>query len=317
MYAEYFQLLFPTNWYHSINANELQDHVLFGSTYRVNVITGSSFANPTFFNEAVEEFRNGTGPLVHPNLDVLGWEKLPRANLTEATVKDLSYFSSDWPEVEYLAPEGYFGYSNNYQLNNPTDDFQYATIIAALVATLSRGTISISSADAADPPIINPAWLSHPADKESAILAFKRTRQIWESEPMKGVLVGEEYFPGTKNVSTDAQIWRFIQDSFSTVFHAATTCRMGKLDDPNAVVDSNARVIGVDGLRVVDLSAFPLLPPGHPMASLCVFDLSFLFGILTNSMIRCFLGEDFRQHFEWFVIPTEYMKTGVSLVLMY
>lgn len=42
---------------------------------------------------------------------------------------------------------------------------------------------------------------------------------------------------------------------------------MGKKDDPQAVVDSNARVYGVKGLRVVDASAFPLLPPGHPQST--------------------------------------------------
>ena len=44
---------------------------------------------------------------------------------------------------------------------------------------------------------------------------------------------------------------------------------MGKPDDPNAVVDSKARVIGVQGLRVVDTSSFALLPPGHPQATIC------------------------------------------------
>jgi hypothetical protein len=46
---------------------------------------------------------------------------------------------------------------------------------------------------------------------------------------------------------------------------------MGRSDDPNAVVDSKANVIGVNGLRVVDASSFALLPPGHPMATVCKF----------------------------------------------
>ena len=44
---------------------------------------------------------------------------------------------------------------------------------------------------------------------------------------------------------------------------------MGKKGDPKAVVDSKARVFGVEGLRVVDASAFPILPPGHPSAVIC------------------------------------------------
>lgn len=46
---------------------------------------------------------------------------------------------------------------------------------------------------------------------------------------------------------------------------------MGKADDPMAVIDSHARVYGVEGLRVVDASSFPFLPPGHPQATICKF----------------------------------------------
>jgi choline dehydrogenase len=248
----------------------MSDHVLFGISYRVNLVTGSSLGNPDNLNRAVQQFKKGSGPLVNPNVDVFGWEKLPRdsSTFTNTIINSLDQFPLDWPEIEYLAPSGYFGYATNFQKNNPTDGYNYATIAAGLVATLSRGSISISSSDAADPPIINPNWLTHPTDKAVAIAAFKRTRQIWESDAMKGAVIGEEAFPGKKNVSSDEEIWTFIQQSFSTIFHAACTCRMGKADDPNAVVDSRGRVMGVGGLRVVDASAMPLLPPGHPMATI-------------------------------------------------
>jgi choline dehydrogenase len=52
-----------------------------------------------------------------------------------------------------------------------------------------------------------------------------------------------------------------------TVWHPACTCKMGKSSDPMAVVDSKAKVFGVTGLRVVDASAFALLPPGHPQST--------------------------------------------------
>ena len=50
-------------------------------------------------------------------------------------------------------------------------------------------------------------------------------------------------------------------------WHAAATCKMGRTNDTMAVVDSKARVIGVQNLRVVDASAFALLPPGHPIST--------------------------------------------------
>jgi choline dehydrogenase len=54
-----------------------------------------------------------------------------------------------------------------------------------------------------------------------------------------------------------------------TVWHASCTCAMGKKSNPNAVIDSTAKVIGVSNLRVVDASSFPVLPPGHPQSTVC------------------------------------------------
>jgi choline dehydrogenase len=68
-------------------------------------------------------------------------------------------------------------------------------------------------------------------------------------------------------VTSDADILNFIQQSVIEIYHASATCKMGRANDTMAVVDSRARVIGVKGLRVVDASAFPFLPPGHPQGT--------------------------------------------------
>ncbi len=200
-----------------------------------------------------------------------GWEKLPRdtSNLSDSALSDLATFAEDWPEIEYLPLNTYLGNTSVVREGVPTDEYNYAGIAAGLVAPLSRGSVSIISNDTSDAPIIDPNWLSHPTDKAVAIASFKRTRDIWESEAMRKVTIGEEYFPGKALVSTDDEIWKFIQTSFSTIYHAACTCKMGRAGDPNTVVDTKARVVGVEGLRVVDASALPLLPPGHPMATIC------------------------------------------------
>lgn len=248
----------------------MTDHVLFGQTYRVNVLTGSYLSQGNNMATAVQQFHQGYGQLTNPNVDYFGWEKLPRnsSNFNKHTISALNSFPADWPDIEIIAPGGYFGYSQNYITDNPTDSYNYASIVAGLVAPLSRGWVNITSADTADAPLINPNWLTDPTDQAAAIAAFRRTRQIWQSSPMKPLLIGPEYFPGSA-VSTDAQILNFIQKSFSTIFHAAVTCRMGPANDPNAVVDPQARVIGVTGVRVVDASSFALLPPGHPMSTVC------------------------------------------------
>jgi len=128
----------------------------------------------------------------------------------------------------------------------------------------------------ADPPVVDPGWLTHPTDQAVAVAGFKRARAIFQTDALKPVLIGPEYFPGAGlGVQTDEQILTHVRKSFGTVFHASCTCRMGKTTDAMAVVDSQARVIGTTGLRVVDASAFPLLPPGHPVATICESDLDF------------------------------------------
>lgn len=98
---------------------------------------------------------------------------------------------------------------------------------------------------------------------------------------MSSVLIGDEYFPGPA-VQTDAQILDTIQKTVQTVWHAACTCKMGRASDPEAVVDSQAKVFGVSGLRVVDASSFALLPPGHPQSTIYALAEKIAAGILAS-----------------------------------
>ena len=253
------------------------DHVLGGPSYRVNVLTTSSLANPAFSTQAAADFHASPprGMFADSGADILGFEKISAANrsgLTSSARADLARFPADWPELEYIPTAAYYGYQNNYLLDSPRDAYQYATIATVLVAPLSRGTVGISSADMRDPPVINPNWLTHPTDQAVAVLGYKRARALFESSAMKPVLIGNEYFPGS-NVTSDQDILQLIKQSFATVFHASCTCKMGNSSDDSAVLDSRARVRGVKKLRVVDASSFPLLPPGHPVATVCEYNL--------------------------------------------
>jgi choline dehydrogenase len=83
-------------------------------------------------------------------------------------------------------------------------------------------------------------------------------------------IVVKEVQPGA-NVTSDEDILKYIMQTGYQNWHASCTCRMGTREDGMAVVDSRARVIGVGGLRVVDASAFAVLPPGHPQSIVCKF----------------------------------------------
>ena len=263
------------------------DHVLGGPSYRVNVLTTSSLGNPAFLAQAAADFHSTPpkGMLANSGADILGFEKIPTAlrNALPAAAKtDLAKFPADWPELEYIPTSAYYGYQENYLRDAPRDGYNYATIATVLVAPLSRGTVSITSSNMADPPLIDPNWLSSPTDQSVAIAGYKRARALFESTAMQPVTIGDEYFPG-KNVTTDAEILDLVRKSFGTVFHASCTCKMGKEGDAGAVLDSRARVRGVKGLRVVDASSFPVLPPGHPVSVVCESTLAFPFPFLLCS----------------------------------
>ncbi|KAJ5730272.1 Glucose-methanol-choline oxidoreductase [Penicillium malachiteum] len=246
------------------------DHPFMAPSYRVRVETLTSFA--TNLVSAAAQLLEGVlrrGQLTNPIADFLAWEKIPqnlRSKWSSSTQKLLAQFSSDWPEAEYMSAAGYIGNVSNLLLDQPRDGYQYGSILGVLITPLSRGNVTLKSADTSDLPIINPNWLEHPADQDIAIAMFKRIRQAFRSQAMAPIVIGEEYHPGT-HVQSDTEILEFVKNHIMTLWHPACTCKMGTSNDEMAVVDSRARVFGVDKLRVVDASAFPFLPPGHPQAT--------------------------------------------------
>ncbi|PSR81309.1 putative GMC oxidoreductase [Coniella lustricola] len=249
----------------------LWDHPIYGSARRVNVLTASASANnATVAAELVETYlATGGGGLSIFGPGYYGWEKLPeayRANLANTTRAALdAAFPADWPEIEWLPVAAYNGNNENKQTADPKDGHNYATINSCLVAPLSRGNVTLASRDMLTLPRVNPGWLSSPADLDLAVQAFKRQRAIWDSLAVMGVADAEEAYPGA-SVQTDDEIAAWIGESMTTVYHASGTCKMGVATDEAAVVDSEHRVFGVDGLRVVDTSAMPFLTPGHPQS---------------------------------------------------
>lgn len=150
----------------------------------------------------------------------------------------------------------------------PRDGHQYASILAALQAPLSRGTVTLKSADTTDLPIIRPNYLSSPTDQAVAIAAYKRVRYAFAAPSLQSIVTGSEYYPGG-HIQANEEILEIVKESLQTVWHASCTCKMGRKNDDMAVVDSHARVYGVSGVRVVDASSFPFLPPGHPQSTVC------------------------------------------------
>ncbi|KAF7195909.1 Patulin synthase [Pseudocercospora fuligena] len=242
------------------------DHVVLSVGRQVDVETYGRLSNVTLATQAEANYAHQRGILTNDQSDYLAFEKLPyRSSFTAATNASLAKFASDFPEVEYELSIAPFGTPSFSTPENPID---VGYIQPVLISPLSRGNVTISSADMSDPPIINPNWLTDPADQQVAVEAFKRGRQFFNTSAIAPILIGDELSPGQDlpDGSSDEEILKYIQTNIGFNWHASCTCKMGRLDDPMAVVDSHAKVIGVNNLRVVDASAFPLLPPGHPQS---------------------------------------------------
>lgn len=157
-----------------------------------------------------------------------------------------------------------------------------------------------------DLPAINPNWLATKSDQELAIAMFKRIREAFNSNQMSAVIIGDEFFPG-RAVESDSQILHWIRNNIMTLWHPACTCKMGASSDPLAVVDSNAKVYGVGQLRVVDASAFPFLPPGHPQSSVCTAYLCYFYRVFANDARH--VGWKDRRPDSWWLL-----RQGLNIV---
>lgn len=125
----------------------------------------------------------------------------------------------------------------------------------------SRGTVLAKSGNAKDAPSISPNYLSTETDKKVAANSIRVVRKIIEQGPLAHYNP-EEIKPGA-DLTSDADLARAAGDIGTTIFHPVGTAKMGRKDDPTAVVDSHLRVIGIDKLRVVDASIMPTITSGN------------------------------------------------------
>ncbi len=125
----------------------------------------------------------------------------------------------------------------------------------------SRGWVRLRSPEPSAKPEIRFNYMSHPDDWEEMRACVRLTREIFAQAPFDPYR-GEELQPGS-HVTDDAAIDAFIRDKVETAYHPSCSCRMGRADDPMAVVDPETRVIGVEGLRVADASIMPSITTGN------------------------------------------------------
>jgi choline dehydrogenase len=143
----------------------------------------------------------------------------------------------------------------------PLHRFDAFTASVCNLNPTSRGTVHIRSPRPEDAPRIAPRYLSTPEDRQVAAESLRVTRHIC-AQPALAPYRPEEWKPGPQYQS-DEQLAQLAGDIASTIFHPVSTTRIGRDDDPMAVLDPRCRVRGVRGLRVVDAGAMPQITSGN------------------------------------------------------
>lgn len=226
----------------------LQDHLQIRSVYRIQ---GTTTLN-TMANSLLGKARIG--------LEYL----LTRSGPMSMAPSQLCLFTRSSAEYDYANIEYHVQPLSLDAFGQPLHDFPAITASVCNLNPTSRGTVRIRSADPAQAPAIAPNYLSTPEDRKVAADSLRITRRLAE-QPAFAKYQPEEYKPGLQ-YQTDEELAKLAGDIGTTIFHPVGTTRMGRDDDPMAVVDPHLRVRGVAGLRVVDAGIMPTITSGNTNA---------------------------------------------------
>ena len=161
-----------------------------------------------------------------------------------------------YPDIQYH----FFPMAINYDGSSLASEHGFQAHVGPM-RSKSRGTVTLRSADPRDKPRIQFNYMSHPDDWAEMRACVRLTREIFQ-QPAFAPFRGREIQPGADCVSDEA-IDAFIAEHVESALHPSCTCKIGAPDDPLAVVDPELRVIGVQGLRIVDSSVMPSITTGN------------------------------------------------------
>ena len=161
-----------------------------------------------------------------------------------------------YPDIQYH----FFPMAINYDGSSLATEHGFQAHVGPM-RSKSRGTVTLKSADPREKPKILFNYMSHPDDWAEMRACVRLTREIFQ-QPAFAPFRRCEIQPGA-DIVTDAQIDAFIAEHVESALHPSCTCKMGSPRDPMAVVDPELRVIGVQGLRVVDSGVMPTITTGN------------------------------------------------------
>lgn len=231
-----------------VGAN-LQDHLQIRSVYKVQGVKTLNVQASSLWGKAM-----------------IGLEyALYRSGPMSMAPSQLGAFTRSDPSQPYPNIEYHVQPLSLDAFGEPLHPFAAFTASVCNLNPTSRGSVQIKSPDFGVAPAIAPNYLSTGADRKVAADSLRLTRTI-VAQPALANYQPEEFKPGVQYQSDD-DLARLAGDIATTIFHPVGTTKMGRADDPLAVLDSHLRVRGpgglIAGLRVVDAGAMPVITSGN------------------------------------------------------
>jgi len=150
------------------------------------------------------------------------------------------------------------------KFGDPLHPFPAFTTSVCNLQPTSRGSVRLRSPDPSTAPVIKPNYLATDEDRRVAADSIRVARRI-AAQPALQAFHPDEYLPGpiVAPENDETKLAKAAGDIGTTIFHPVGTAKMGRASDSLAVVDERLRVIGLDGLRVIDASVMPTITSGN------------------------------------------------------
>lgn len=223
----------------------LQDHLQIRAVFKVN---GTRTLN-TLANSMIGKMK-------------IGLEyALKRSGPMSMAPSQLGAFTRSDPERTHANLEYHVQPLSLEAFGEDLHDFPAMTVSVCNLNPTSRGHVRIGSANFRDAPKISPNYLDTEDDRKVAADSLRQVREIMAQSSM-AEYQPEEYKPGVQ-YQTDEELAKLAGDIANTIFHPVGTVKMGREDDPTAVLDPHLRLKGISGLRVVDASVMPEITSGN------------------------------------------------------
>ncbi|MGH4031322.1 GMC family oxidoreductase [Actinomycetota bacterium Odt1-20B] len=231
----------------------LHDHLFVPMTFLAPTAQHRGTASHFFGGMLAETLRGGSW-LGRTVFEAMGFVRTAAAE-TPADQPDLQLHALPW---SYPSP------NQDAPIRHSVDKRPALTVMPTLIYPKSRGELRLASADPATAPLIDPGFLSDPADARFLIEGMKLVRDVMAHKRLDEVVTGELH-PGAA-LATDADLARELPQRIHSVYHPVGTCKMGGADDADAVVDPELKVRGIQGLRVADAAVMPSITGGNTNA---------------------------------------------------